>query len=251
MDIKGVVLASGKGTRLLEISDTPKPLKVIHGHILLQHTLKRFISAGITEIFVVIRYGIEDFTNFINQFNARNTIKANLIVLESQSYIDSPINDLLLVKNQLVLQPNEKLFISYSDIVTNVDLQKVIHIHTTNNAEMTMLLFEGNKDDYSHRYIINSLGGVSIMQKGNKNEEKMYANGGIFILNNSLLNGYDAQNKIGFSEDNGPAFRANANKTLYGLEVGHSYYKEVGYPKYFRELESDLLQNTSLVEDFF
>jgi len=52
--MKAVILAAGKGTRMKELTnEVPKPMLQVHGKPILEHILSGIIAAGIREIFIV------------------------------------------------------------------------------------------------------------------------------------------------------------------------------------------------------
>lgn len=56
-NVKAVILAAGKGTRMRELTDAlPKPMLKVHGKPILEHILEGLKSAGIREVFIVTGY---------------------------------------------------------------------------------------------------------------------------------------------------------------------------------------------------
>lgn len=59
-NMKAVILAAGKGTRMKELTDElPKPMLRVHGKPILEHILEGLLSAGIREVFIVTGYRAE------------------------------------------------------------------------------------------------------------------------------------------------------------------------------------------------
>jgi bifunctional UDP-N-acetylglucosamine pyrophosphorylase/glucosamine-1-phosphate N-acetyltransferase len=72
--LKAVILASGKGTRLVPITETrPKHMIPIGGKPLLEHLINSIVASGIDDILIVVGYKKEIIQNYFNNgknFNA-------------------------------------------------------------------------------------------------------------------------------------------------------------------------------------
>lgn len=74
--MKAIILAAGKGTRMLPFTiDRPKVLVEINGKPYLHYVIENVQQAGFTEIAIVVGYKKEK----IKEFLAKNNIKATLI----------------------------------------------------------------------------------------------------------------------------------------------------------------------------
>jgi dTDP-glucose pyrophosphorylase len=63
--MKAVILAAGKGTRMLELTNQmPKPMLRVQGKPILQHILDGLIASGIREFFIVTGYRAEVIENY-------------------------------------------------------------------------------------------------------------------------------------------------------------------------------------------
>jgi len=73
-----IILAAGKGQRLYPVTKiTPKPLIKIKQKPIIEDTIEKAISAGITEILIVVGYKLEKFTYLISKYNGVKLIKNN------------------------------------------------------------------------------------------------------------------------------------------------------------------------------
>jgi NDP-sugar pyrophosphorylase family protein len=248
----GVIPAGGKGTRLASLSDKPKALIKISNFVLLRQSILRYLKAGIEKIFLIIRYHINDFNNYVFQLNKEFNIRIILITLDETSYVDSPISDVVNMVENHDLPVFDKLLISYCDVITDINLIRLIRLHKNKNSLATMLLFSDNKESYLHKYTLNSSGQISSITGNNGiHQEDIYANGGVFLIEKNLLVGYDFHQKIYFSEKNGPIEKAFNKNALYGIFDKEVYYKEVGDPDSFYSCEQDLLNSQILKNKLF
>lgn len=84
MDSKAVVLAAGRGTRLLPITENmPKTLIKVQGTTLLEHILDRVVDAGLKEIVIVIGHCGNSIKNAIGEVYRGTPV----------TYIENPIYD--------------------------------------------------------------------------------------------------------------------------------------------------------------
>jgi NDP-sugar pyrophosphorylase family protein len=152
--MKAMVLAAGLGTRLRPLTDTrPKALMEVAGRTLLEITLTRLGEFGIDEVIVNVHHFAEQITEYLqskNNFGMRIELSRE--------------DDLLLdtgggLKNAawFFLNGNQadRPFILHNvDVVSTVDLARMIGSHKEHNALATLalqsrtssryLLFDGN-----------------------------------------------------------------------------------------------------------
>jgi dTDP-glucose pyrophosphorylase len=65
LQMKAVILAAGKGTRMRELTtDVPKPMLQVHGKPILQHIMEGLSAAGVREFFIVTGYKAETIENY-------------------------------------------------------------------------------------------------------------------------------------------------------------------------------------------
>jgi NDP-sugar pyrophosphorylase family protein len=64
-EVKAVILAAGKGTRMRELTDAlPKPMLKVQGKPILEHILDGLKSAGIRDVFIVTGYRAETIEDY-------------------------------------------------------------------------------------------------------------------------------------------------------------------------------------------
>lgn len=246
-DTIGVIAAGGKGQRLASLSNCPKALKQIAGFVLLQHTVLRFARAGLQTIYLLVRYQVSDFLTQVAELRRVAGVEVQVVPLGVETFVDSPINDIVRWLDGGGASAADNLFVSYCDVITDFDLRRLLAIHLQNNGLATMLLFMGDTNLFVHKYILEPSGSVSIIDTGAAHlGQTPHANGGIYIVKRSLLDGYSCDNKIYFSERGGPIEIASARKRLFGAAAGANYFMEIGRPEAFSRCEQDLVASESL-----
>lgn len=242
--IIGVICAAGQGKRIKTISTKPKALVSIAGISLLHHTIYRMLTAGINQIFVIVRYNLYDFQTVIRQFNGRFGSSIKIIHLDESNFMDSPLNDIVTCINRKFLPQFKSIIVSYCDIVTDFLLYNLIELHLSKDSLATVLLFLGDINIYMHKYCLESDGKISSISE--KKGGTIYANGGIFLLNKKLIEGLDENKKIEFSSNGGPIEKAYNLNSLFGISSEKYYFKEVGNVRNLVDCEADILSSEYL-----
>lgn len=129
-EIKGIILAAGKGTRLSEISDgIPKLLLQVAGKSLIEHLTRQLLDAGIDDVVVVTREGTTD--DFKRVFE-----KEIKLPLKSVSFVEVPVSN------------NNILETMYS-VRDEVDAEKLVYscdVLLKDTLRPAVLAFKNQKD---------------------------------------------------------------------------------------------------------
>lgn len=136
--MKAMVLAAGLGTRLRPLTnELPKPLFPVMNRPVLEHTIDLLKSAGIEDIAVNLHHlgdKVEEHFGDGTRFGVRLHYSREKTILgtaggikAAQKYLDG---DAFIVIN--------------SDVVTDIDLEKLIRFHKEKNSCLTLALKEGN-----------------------------------------------------------------------------------------------------------
>lgn len=130
--MKAIVFAAGLGTRIQEISKgKPKALLEINNRTLLEHAISYLAHNGISEVIVNIHHKASLMKRFINE--TAFPIPVN-ISDESNQLLDTGGG---LLKAKPFLEDDD--FLVYNvDILTDLDLDKMIEFHKSNKAIATL-----------------------------------------------------------------------------------------------------------------
>lgn len=179
MDIKAVILAAGKGTRMKSIT-TPKVLHQIMGKTLLGYVLdsvKNFAS----EEFVIVGHHAEEVEKFVkdNYENAKTTLQSPQL---GTGHAVSMVCPMLKDYDGMVL-----ILCGDTPLITEETLKEFVDFHKTNNSDITVMstIFE-NPTGYGRiiREEDNSLRCI-VEEKDATSEQKAVkeVNAGIYCLN--------------------------------------------------------------------
>ena len=118
--MKAIILAGGRGKRLRPITDKiPKPLIPINGKPLIERTIKYLKKYGITEIIISSGYKSDLIKKFLK--NKKN-FGCEIIFSNEKT----PLGTGGAIKKALKHVDEESFLVLNGDIVTNIDLKKIL-----------------------------------------------------------------------------------------------------------------------------
>ena len=118
--MKAIILAGGRGKRLRPITDKiPKPLIPINNKPLIERTIKYLKKYGITEIIISSGYK----SNLIEKFLKKKKNFGCKIIFSTEK---TPLGTGGAIKKALKHVNEESFLVLNGDIVTNIDLKKII-----------------------------------------------------------------------------------------------------------------------------
>jgi len=130
--IKGVIQAGGHGNRLRPLTiDTPKPLLAVAGVPMIERLVKQYIMSGITDISIITGYLGEKIESHIQNINNLPDNVEIKFYKEKQE-----LGNIGSLKNIEI--DNRPLLLSFGDLVTDIDFKKLMDIHSTRGADVTL-----------------------------------------------------------------------------------------------------------------
>lgn len=129
--MKALVMAGGKGTRLLPYSALfPKPLMPVGDMPILELLLRRLKDAGVEEVILAVNHLRHLIEAFFGD-GARLGLKISYSVEDQPLGTAGPMG---LVLDRL----GENFLLTNGDLLTNLDLRRMIDVHKTQNAAATI-----------------------------------------------------------------------------------------------------------------
>lgn len=143
--MKAMILAAGLGTRLKPFTDLhPKALAEVNGKSLLQHNIEYLLNFGINEIIVNVHHFSEQILNKIEEnkgWGAKITISD-----EREQLLETGGG---LKKAKWYFENADKPFLLINaDILTNLNLSKILDFHIKNNNLATLFISERKTSRY-------------------------------------------------------------------------------------------------------
>jgi NDP-sugar pyrophosphorylase family protein len=137
--MKAMILAAGLGTRLRPLTDTrPKALVEINGRTLLEITLARLRTFGITEVIINVHHlagQIIDYLRSKNNFNLRIEIsREDDLLLDTGGGLKRASWFFLEDPNRL----DEPFLLHNVDVLTTIDFAQMLQFHKDHQALATL-----------------------------------------------------------------------------------------------------------------
>jgi len=196
-EIKTVILAGGKGSRLNEeTSAIPKPMVRIGNIPIIEHVMNIYSDQGFTDFILCLGYKQEIIKQYFLDYNLNNSdfsidLSTNTITKYNYkkknwkiTFVDTGEETLtggrlLKVKNYL---QNDRLFLlTYADGVSNVDIKETIKFHTLGSQAATLTAVQ--KAGKFGTFQMNGNFITSFKEKPIDD----YINGGFFCMSNKVF----------------------------------------------------------------
>ena len=153
--MKVIILAGGRGTRITEETEVkPKPMIKIGELPIICHLMKYYSSFGHNEFIICLGYKGYVIKEYFSNYLFLNSSHVELNTLTGEYHIHQNISDnwnIHLLETGLdtstagrlrqafsILKNDEKCFLSYGDVLSNVDLHDLEAMHLNNNKLITV-----------------------------------------------------------------------------------------------------------------
>lgn len=177
LPIDAVIMAGGKGTRLLPLTiDTPKPLLVIGGKPIIEYNIDRLKDFGIRNLTLTIKYLGQQLIDYFGDGKDRNLnisyTKENepLGTIGSVALIDTFHNDYVLVMN--------------SDLLTNINYEDMFKALLEKGGDM---IVASTPYEVEIPYGVIETEGDRIVALKEKPTYTYYSNAGIYIIKKEYI----------------------------------------------------------------
>lgn len=177
LPLSAILMAGGKGERLRPLTlTTPKPLLEIDGMPIIDYNVRNLSRAGITDVTVTTRYLadqiISHFSRPVFGIDVKCVVEEQpLGTIGAASLISRPDDGDTLVMN--------------SDLLTTLSLEEMFLLHKGEKADVTIAAIPYS---VSVPYAILATAGRRVKSLEEKPTYSYYANAGIYIFSNRLLN---------------------------------------------------------------
>ena len=206
--MKVVILAGGYGTRLAEATDlVPKPMVEIGGRPILWHIMKIYSHYGFHDFIVLLGYkGYVIKEYFANYYLHQSDVRFDFVNNSTEmltngsepwkvTLLDTGLDTMTggRIKRAQSHINNESFLLSYGDGVSNVNLDKLLTIHRSSDAVVTLTAIQpearfGNLN-------IAEGGRISDFSEKPKSESG-WINGGFFVMEPEIFDYLDGDGCI-------------------------------------------------------
>jgi D-glycero-alpha-D-manno-heptose 1-phosphate guanylyltransferase len=224
-----IILAGGMGTRLRSaVPDLPKPMAPVNGRPFMEHQMDYWIGQGVSRFVVSVGYKKEVIMNHFG-----TSYRSTPLTYATEEEPLGTGGGLLLAAQGL----SEPFLVVNGDTFFEVDLEELLKFHDEHSADWTFSLFRTSEVGRYMGIEVKADGEIGSLKSGNSQESRL-ANGGVYLVNPSLLahKGLIPGNKLSLEDDLLPTLVAQGFR-LFGLEFSGAFI-DIGVPEdYFRVTE--------------
>jgi mannose-1-phosphate guanylyltransferase / phosphomannomutase len=232
--MKAVIMAGGEGTRLRPLtSNTPKPMLPLANRPMMEHVVNLLRKHGFDEIVVTLAFlpqAIQTYFGDGSEFGVKMHYAVEL----------SPLGTAGSVRNAMDLLDERFLVIS-GDVMTDIDLSKLVEFHDERNATATIgLVAVDNPLEFG--IVITREDGTIERFLEKPTWGQVFSdtiNTGIYVLDPSIFDFIAPNRQVDFSSEVFPALLAGG-RPLFGA-VGGGYWEDVGTLEAYLRAHKDIL----------
>jgi NDP-sugar pyrophosphorylase family protein len=239
--MKAMILAAGLGTRLRPLTDNrPKALVTVAGHTLLEITLCRLRSFGVSEVIINTHH----FGDLIAEYLEANNFGMRIEVSREETLLDTGGG--LRRAAQFFLEPgrDEPFILHNVDVLSTIDLARMVEFHTEQDALATLAV----QDRETSRYLLfDEQGQLCGRRNGRDGEDQLalaakqvqpLAFSGIHILSPRIFAKMEEEGA--FSIVNAYLRRAAQGEKIVAFRADESYWRDLGRPESVLQAAQDI-----------
>ena len=235
--MEAIILAGGLGTRLRSIvSELPKPLAPIKNKPFLAYLLDFWIAQGVNRFVLSVGYKYETIQN---KFGTRYKGAEVDYAVETKPL---GTGGGLILSWEKLLSP-EPFLILNGDTFFNVNLTDILNQHSNCKADMTLSLFEVSNNKRYGTVVLDKNGFVRSLGKEHKTTGNNFANGGVYLMEPSLLKEYGNHRykKCSLEDELLPNLLRQKRRVSGFISEGD--FIDIGLPEDYRKAEKILSKN--------
>jgi NDP-sugar pyrophosphorylase family protein len=243
--MKAMILAAGLGTRLRPLTnDRPKALVEVCGRTLLEISLSRLRSCGVCEVIINVHHFADMLVDYLKQndnFGMSIEISREEVLLDTGGGLKKAA--WFFQENS---QSSEPFVLHNVDVLSTIDLRRMVQFHHENNALATLAV----QDRETSRYLLfdgkNSLCGRRVGRDTQpeivrpSHEANALAFSGIHVISPRLLPLLTEQGA--FSIVNSYLRLARQGESIMAFRADDYYWRDLGKPSDLAQAAQDLEQ---------
>lgn len=221
LPVSALLMAGGKGERLRPLTlDTPKPLLEIAGKAIIDYNIEALAACGVSDITVATRYLAEKIYDHFASPVAGVKVKC---IRE-----DKPLGTLG-AASLISHKPGGTTLVMNSDLLTSISFEDLYTRHITEDADITVAVIPYQ---VSVPYAILTTDGPLVTGITEKPAYSYYANAGIYMISNELLNLLSRDARIDATDFVEEAVASGRRVTFFPVD---GTWIDVGSPTDFRQ----------------
>src|SRR5215212_1719424 len=238
--MKAMVLAAGKGTRLLPLTgEIPKPMAPIVGKPMIQHIFELLAGSGVDETHVNVFHLAESVLACYGERSRVGGMSVNISREERLMGTAGGVKRLASVARGL---NDEAFVVVMGDALTDIDVREVIAFHKERKALATLALMPVFDTSQYGVVRLDGEGNILAFQEKPKPEEAIstLANTGIYVLEPEALEYVPEDTFFDFANDLFPRL-LEAGERFVGYRGDDFYWSDVGTLEAYRAAQADVL----------
>ncbi|MFX1452159.1 MAG: sugar phosphate nucleotidyltransferase [Promethearchaeota archaeon] len=250
----GVILAGGKGTRLMPLTwDMPKPMIKIANKPMVHYAIDLLRYAGIKKIIIVVRHLGEKIVEYIEKIDWGIDWGLEILIPNVDS-LDTA--DALRKVSNLI--ESENIIITMADIITNMNMKEFMDFSIKKDAFSTVSLLSSDQPKQFGVIVLNGNQRIrgflekpgydelylsSLVAKNSLHQHTNLINTGIYYFKREILDILNEINLMDFGKNVFPYLLAS-DYPVYGY-ISNYYWMDAGNPIYYKYTNWDLLRKWS------
>ena len=130
--MNAIILAGGKGSRMKDISDTPKVLLPVQGKPILEHAISKLINYGANKVFVSVGETPSEVDNWIDENSDSYGLE------KVKDHPGTHGNSFGVLQSMNI--SNEISYLAYGDTIFDLPIENILSSHIQNQNDITVLV---------------------------------------------------------------------------------------------------------------
>ncbi len=238
--MKAMILAAGLGTRLRPLTDNrPKALVEVAGRTLLEITLSRLGTFGVTEVIINVHHFADMVTDYLKSnknFGMRIEISREDVLLDTGGGLKKAAWFFLEDPSRL----DEPFLLHNVDVISTIDFKRMLQFHKDNQALATLAV-QSRADCHSER---SEEPAFSESRAGRSAPLQSLAFSGIHVISPRLLPMLTEEGVFSII----PSYLrlASQGQKILAFRADNYYWCDLGRPADLTQAAHDLQQNVVL-----
>jgi dTDP-glucose pyrophosphorylase len=223
-----LIMAGGFGTRLRPLTDNcPKPMLKVGNKPLLEMTILNFAKAGFVNFYISTHFMPEQIKDY---FGDGSRLNVNITYIHE----DEPLGTggaLGLLPNDI---PDLPLIMMNGDVLTKVDVQRLLEFHNENQAHATMCVREY---EYQIPYGVINGNGNTVVSMEEKPTQRFFVNAGIYVVSPEIIKQVSVNQVIDMPTLLDNKIQTGGKVLMFPL---HEYWLDIGRLDDFNRAQADI-----------
>jgi NDP-sugar pyrophosphorylase family protein len=234
-NVKGMVLAAGKGTRLLPLTgEIPKPMAPVVGKPMIQHIFELLAQSGVGEVHVNVHHLADA---ILDRYGEEARVDGTAVHCTRETELMGTAGGVKRIADRF----DETFVVVMGDALTDVDVRDVVAFHKERGAIATLALMPVSDTSRYGVVRLDAEGNIVAFQEKPDPKEAIstLANTGIYVLEPEALRYVPEGTFFDFANDLFPRL-LEAGERFVGYE-GDFYWSDIGTLEAYRAAQRDAL----------